>query len=257
MSKVKVCFVVASKHIRGYPTYIKTYVDNINTFYKDSFTLIVDNNSLYIEEDIHFDYTNVKVVTNTSECKFELGAYKFGISYLLENNIVNSYEYFVFTQDTFVLTNYYDFNNLLENNVMACPLVGSSEGHFISDHTSGMSHHAGHKDYDLIKNVISKLNLTETANKLSFCLANSFVLNNSKLVDLLELTRDIKIECKMHSESSERFLAGILYVLNNNINTSVEKKRLEEVFHLIIHSMKNGGSIFLTILQNILTLKQN
>ena len=244
MGKVKVCFVIASKYIRGYPTYIKTYVDNINTFYKDSFTLIVDNNSLYFEEDIHFDYTNVKVVTNTSECKFELGAYKFGINYLLENNIVNSYQYFVFTQDTFVLTNYYDFNNLLENNVMACPLVGSSEGYFIADHTSGMSHYTGHKDYDLIKNVISKLNLTESANKLSFCFASSFVLNNSKLIHLLELTKGIKTECKMHSESSERFLAGILYVLNNNKNDSIEKKRLEEVFHLIINTMKNGGSIF-------------
>jgi hypothetical protein len=129
----------------------------------------------------------------------------------------------------------FDFiNNLLENNIMACPLVGSSEGYFIADHTSGMSHYTGHKDYDLIKNVISKLNLTESADKLSFCLSNSFVLNNSRLIDLLELTKGIKIECKMHSESSERFLAGILYVLNNNINTSVEKKRLEEVFNLLM-----------------------
>jgi hypothetical protein len=133
-----------------------------------------------------------------------------------------------------VLTNYYDFNNLLENSVMACPLVGSSEGCFIADHTSGMSHYTGHKDYELIRNVISNLNLTDSVNKLSFCLANSFVLNKIKLIDLLELTKDIKIECKMHSESSERFLAGILYVLNNNKNDSIEKKRLEEVFHLII-----------------------
>ena len=233
MNEIKLCFVIASRYIRGYPTYIKTYVDNINTFYKDSFILIVDNNSPQFEEDIHFDCTNVKVVTNTSECKFELGAYKFGVGYLLENNIVNSYEYFVFTQDTFVLTNCYDFNNLLENNVMACPLVGSSEGKFAEDFTYGMRCYYGVTDYFLIQHIICNLNLIGVIHKLSFCFANSFVLNKVKLTDFLELTKNIKIVCKIQSEFSERYLTGILYVLNNYMNASIEKIKVDEITHLI------------------------
>lgn len=231
---MKICFVIANKYIRGYNSYMKTYLYNINTFYKDSFILIVDNNSNFFKEDIHIDYENVKVITNTSDSKFELGAYNFGISYLLENNIVNNYDYYVFTQDTFILTKYYDFTELLKNNVMASPIVGSREGCFLHDHTNGIPHHRGHKDYYLIRDVISKLNLIDSADKLTFCLSNSFILNKSKLFDFLELTKNIKIENKMHSESSERFLAGVLYVLNNNMSASIEKKVVEEVMNLLL-----------------------
>ena len=231
MSEFKICFVIANKYVRGYNTYIKTYVENINTFYKECFILIVDNNSNHFEEDIHFDYTNVKILTNVSDSKFELGAYNFGINYLLENNIANSYKYFIFTQDTFVLTKYYDFSNLLENNVMACPLVRSSEGLFFHEHTSGMPAHSNHKDFSLIRDVLSNLNLIDCANKLTFCWANSFVLNNNKLTDFLELTKNIKIDCKIHSECSERYLAGILYHLNNNISSSVEKIILDDFMY--------------------------
>ena len=213
MSEFKICFIIANKYIRGYSTHIKTYVENINTFYKDCFVLIVDNNSNHFKEDITFDYENVLVITNTSECKFELGAYKFGISYLLENKLLNSYEYFVFTQDTFVLTNYYDFNNLLENNIIACPLVGSSEGFFSVDYNCGIGYYRDHKDYSLIKDCISNLNLTHCVDKLSFCFSSSFVLNSSKLIEFLDFTKSINTNCKMHSECTEAYFSWYIICL--------------------------------------------
>jgi hypothetical protein len=132
-----------------------------------------------------------------------------------------------------VLTNYYDFNNLLENSVMACPLVGSSEGKFVEDFTFGMRCHYGVTDYFLIQHIICNLNLIGVVHKLSFCFANSFVLNKVKLIDFLELTKNIKIVCKLQSEFSERYLAGILYVLNNHTNASIEKIKVDEISHLL------------------------
>jgi hypothetical protein len=83
--------------------------------------------------------------------------------------------------------------------------------------------------------------LSNCVDKLSFCFANSFVLNISKLVDFLEFTKNIKTDCKMHSECTERILAGILYVLNNNVNASVEKIKIDDVLHLFAETLNNKG----------------
>ena len=232
MSDNKVCFIIALKYYRNYPTHIKEYVDSINKFYNNSFILIVDNNSTYIE-DIKFEYNNVIIITNTSDSKFEMGAYNFGINYIIENNLTDNYEYYIFTQDTFILHNKYDFNNLLNNNITACPIVGSKQGTFANDLKDCMGHHRGHKSQYLIKYVIMKLQLTESIPDLTFCFANSFVLYKSKLNEFNQLTNYIKITNKTQSESSERFLAGVLYLLNDKKNTSIEDTLVENVFHLI------------------------
>ena len=67
--------------------------------------LIVDNNSPYLEdiENILKKYINLKIIINNSKCKFEIGAYNEGIRYIQNNNLLNNYEYFIFSQDNFVL----------------------------------------------------------------------------------------------------------------------------------------------------------
>jgi hypothetical protein len=235
MTDVSIFFVISLKYYREKPTYIKEYVSNIFKFYPNSFILIVDNNSENIEDinEFFINYSNINIITNTSESKFELGAYNFGINYILENGLNDDYEYFVFTQDTFVIHNKYNFENLLINDVKACPIVGSYPGTFSNDLRDRMGHHTGHKNQYLIKYTIMRLGLVDAIPELTFCLSNSFVLQKNKLFEFSQLTNFIKIKNKVQSESSERFLAGVLYLLNGRKNSSVEKFVVNDFMHLI------------------------
>lgn len=233
---IGIFFIVALKYFRDKPTYIKEYVNNIISFYQNSFVLIVDNNSENIEDikKIFINYCNVNIITNVSESKFELGAYNFGINYVLEKGLNNNYEYFVFTQDTFLIHNKYNFENLLINDVKACPIVGSYPGTFSNDFKDRMGHHAeGHKNQYLIKYTIMRLGLVDVIPELTFCFANSFVLKKDKLIEFSELTNFIKVTNKFQSESSERFLAGVLYLLNGRKNSSIEQFVTNDIMHLI------------------------
>jgi hypothetical protein len=81
-----VCFIISCKYNRNYITYIKYYVDNIIKYYTNYLIIIIDNNSIYIDELIKLfnflNYKNIVILTNNIECKFEIGAYKMGIIYL-------------------------------------------------------------------------------------------------------------------------------------------------------------------------------
>jgi hypothetical protein len=221
----KVCFIIANKYVRNYVSFIEYYVNNIKTFYKDSLVLIVDNNSTYLEEDIiqkleKYSYTDVLLLTNNSECKFELGAYKIGMKYLLDNNLVNNYDYLICTQDTFVLKNKYDFNNLIENNIFACPIKT-----YIDDNCNRY-----HDNYNtnLVQIILNRTNLTNNINELRLCWANSFVLHKSKIEEFLNLTDDLIITQKSHSCDCERFLSAIMYKLNNYKNYTIDNMYTEE-----------------------------
>ena len=220
--EIKVCFVIAFKYFRGYNSHILEYINNINSFYKNAHILIVDNNSTYLQ-DFNFNiYENVTLLINESECKFELGAYKVGIKYILDNNLTNDYEYYIFTQDTFIIHNKYDFSILLNNNTFACPLVGSRPGTFS---------HEMRMDDMYYKHTINQMGIDdENIPNLTFCLATSFVLYKNKLYDFLKMTENIIIYNKHGSCASERFLSGALYLLNNKINA-----KLEDIFYNDIH----------------------
>ena len=200
--EIKVCFVIAFKYFRGYNSHILEYINNIFSFYKNAHILIVDNNSTYLQ-DFNFNiYENVTLLINESECKFELGAYKVGIKYIIHNK--------------------YDFSILLNNNTFACPLVGSRPGTFLGDMMI---------DDMYYKHTINQMGIDdENIPNLTFCLATSFVLYKNKLYDFLKMTENIIIYNKHGSCASERFLSGALYLLNNKINA-----KLEDIFYNDIH----------------------
>lgn len=204
----KLCFVIACKYVRGYESYLPYYIANINNFYPNSLIVLVDNNSHYFE-DIKVKlqkYDNIIYLVNNITCKYEQGAYHVGARYLLDNNITD-YDYIIFSQDTYVLKNKYDFNILINENITAAAF------------------HAG-LDIDAVKqemyyiepvqSVLRSLNLQHSIDKLAMCMWNSFVLHQSKLAEYYSLIRNIVTLTKHESGCTERYMSPILYHLNNN-----------------------------------------
>lgn len=219
-----VCFMIANKYIKNYPSFIDHYVENIQKYYKNSLILIIDNNSNDLE-DIYFRLekyknNNLKILINDSESKFELGAYKFGINYILTNDLLADYDYYIFTQDTFVLKEKFDFHNFIDNSIFACPIKSH-----INDNYNRHSH-----DYEnpFTKTILNKLNLENKINELRLCWANSFVLHKSKIKPFLELVINIITKNKEDACACERFLSPILYKLNNYKNDTLENIYTEE-----------------------------
>jgi hypothetical protein len=205
----RILFVIAHKYYRGYESYLKHYLNNIHSFYKNSYALIVDNNSSYIEdvkEQIK-DIENTELIINDSSQKFELGAYNYGIQYLINKNMINDFDYFVFTQDTFVLKNKYDFNNLTVNNVTACSLTTYYPDKYLSH---------------IWEPILTKLDLCNNLDKMTFCWCVSFILSKSSIRAFHNLTKDAPVTIRVESEATERWLARILYHLNNNVNFNID-----------------------------------
>lgn len=205
-----VCFIISTKYYRNYPSYLKLYVDNITKFYTKSFIIIVDNNSKYIDDikPILSNYNNLVILDNDTSCKFELGAYKVGIQYIINNNISENYEYFIFSQDTFILKNNYNFNNLLTQNIYACPLTTGNHSFWNRTHEVSTIH--------LFQNIIQNINLQNIIQNMPICWCNSFILHKTKIQLFLNITLHINITKRIESELSERYFGAILYILNNN-----------------------------------------
>jgi len=191
-----VCFMITMKYVRGYELHLKTYVDNIQTFYKNSFILIVDNNSLFLEdiEDIFKHYNDINIITNTSESKYEVGGYTFGIKWLIDNNKLN-YDYYVFSQDNFIIQEKYDFNKLVYFNIQACCVVEHIE------HPDPYNLY----DYTKKKNILDKRNISIYSNS-NCCFSCIFVIHKNKIYDLYNYIKDYIIIEKQDSVNSERTL---------------------------------------------------
>jgi hypothetical protein len=119
-----------------------------------------------------------------------------------------------------VLKNKYEFNNLMSKNIFACPI----KSHINDDY----NRHYGSYNEPLVQQVLIKLHLENRINELRLCWANSFALHYSKLPIFLNMTINIITKNKHDACDGERFLAGILYTLNNYKNDTIEDIYTEE-----------------------------
>jgi hypothetical protein len=207
---MKIMFVIAHRYYRQFQSYLKYYVDNIQRFYgNDSYILIVDNNSKYLEDirDILKDYQNLSIIVNDTICKFEIGAYKKGIEYIFENKLLEEFDYFAFTQDNFILKNRFDFNTLKTKNTMACALN-------FSIHTD--------KNYDVYIPLLQNIGIVDALPHMNLCWCSSFILHKSRVMIFYDMTRNILLTNRLDSEAGERYLSAILYKLNNDIVDSID-----------------------------------
>ena len=207
--KNKPVFIIAHKYFRGYESYSEYYVQNIQKFYKDSLIIFVDNNSTHKDDVFNKlkEYKNVVLLDNNIECKFEIGAYQVGLKYLIDNSLVNNYTYIVLTQDTFILKNKVDFNNLHNENVNACTINS-----YIAD---GMLQH-------ISDTVLSNLGLLNNLDKITFCWCCSFIISNVNTFKLYDYFKKIVITNRTQSCAAERYLARILWELNDYRNYDID-----------------------------------
>jgi hypothetical protein len=213
MNDHRVVFIIAHKYYRTFQSFIKYYVDNIQKFYGDrAYIIIVDNQSKYIQDiiDIFQNYERVTILLNTLPCKFEQGAYNVGINFILENNLFHLFDYYVFTQDTFILKNKFDFHLLEEKNTVACsinlykmPVIDYLEQPYVMDY-------------------LEKLEMVDSIGNFDICFCNSFVLHKSMIHRFLLLTKDFVITEKKQQEATERYLGAILFHLNNEVMESID-----------------------------------
>jgi len=205
----KIVFIIAHKYFKGYTSYLKYYISNILNFYENPLILVVDNNSLNKNEifDTIDKNDNIIFIDNQIESKFELGAYQVGINYLIDNKLINEYDYFVFTQDNYIIKNKFDFNTLKINNTHAAPLIG-----WQNDLAK----------MDIVKPVLTNLGLFNRLDETNLCWCNSFVLSKDKVIEFYNYIKDIVITVRHQSEGSERYLGRILFELNNGVNFSID-----------------------------------
>lgn len=205
-------FVIAHKYIKPYQSYIKYYIDNIRAIYSDALIIVVDNNSLRfneIRESLSDKiYADVVFLVNDTECKYELGAYKVGIQYILDKNLPTDGRYIFFSQDNYILKKKVDLESLYSNNILACPFVNC-----VPNWRVALNH-------DDVTSIVKKLNIDYNA--AGFCWCSSFLLHSSLLLEFVELVKDIKITNRLASEASERYLGAITYKFNNYKNDSLD-----------------------------------
>lgn len=206
MSDPSLCFIIACKQYAHYPSYLEFYVDNINRFYPTAKIILVDNNSTYTEIFTRLQQKpNVTVLINTSIGKFEIGAYKFATEYIIQNNL--TYDYYICTQDTFVLVNRYNFNELKEKNIKAASL-----GHFYFHRACGQH-----------IRVLSQLGIYDPAEEFLCCWCASWVCTHENLLTINTLLQNENPIDRNASMETERYMGKILKMLNNNSSHCIER----------------------------------
>jgi hypothetical protein len=200
------CFIIACKCYKTYDSYIPFYVSNINEYYPDAKIILVDNNSVYKDPLLAVkDNPSVTILENTSPSKFELGAYNFAAEYILQNNL--EYDYYICTQDTFVLVNKYDFNTLMQNNIAAASL-----GHFYF-----------HRASSLHIRMLQYLGIYDPAEEFLCCWCSSWVVSHTNLLKIRIMFSSILLTERYHSMETERYMGKILKLLNNNNSYAIEQ----------------------------------
>ena len=246
------CFIIAHRYVRGYTSYIKHYIENIIKFYETPLIIVVDNNSLHKEEvfDSLEKKSNIILLDNNTEHKFEQGAYLVGLNYILNNNLLHHYDYYVFTQDTYILKNKYDFDELEKNNVFACP-ISWGEGNqdlsmgLITPHLINLGLNDMNVEVNYNHHFVDSNSYTEDViNKILHCYCNCYIVSKTKIKELHGYVSKIKITTRYESELCERYFAWVLYKLNEYKNYQIDHNpyRLYECHgNLNLHSDFNHG----------------
>lgn len=205
----KVCFIIAHKYFRGYESYLKLYIKRIFDNYPNALAIVVDNNSVYKDDVFSTIDPNLNVVflDNNIECKFELGAYQVGLAYLLQNNLTQDYSYLIMTQDNFILNKKLDYQDLAQKNIKACTIN---------------SYYQDEACADVCNPVLDRLGMNNNLDKITFCWCSSFIISSQNSGKLHDILKTIVQRVRWDSCGAERYLARILWELNDFSNYDLD-----------------------------------
>jgi hypothetical protein len=205
----KVCFIIAHKYFRGYPSYLKLYTERIFEYYPEALVIVVDNNSTYKDEVFETidSRLNVVFLDNNIQSKFELGAYQVGLHYLIANQLIHKYSYINFTQDNFILNKGLDYKALRDLNIKACPIN--------SYYPDGACREVWYP-------VLENLGMNNNLDKITFCWCSSFIIDSVHAEELYRILKTIVQQTRLDSEGAERYLARILWELNGYSNFDLD-----------------------------------
>lgn len=235
-TEYRLVFIIAHKFIRGYQSYTKHYIETINRLYEGALIIVVDNNSLNKDDvfDTLKEFTNVILLDNDIACKFEIGAYQIGLKYLIDYGLMSNFDYCICTQDNFILKNKYDFNELKEKDITACPING---------------YYPDGSTMEVVVEVLTKLGLYDNMDKIDFCWCNSFVINTRHIEQLYGYFKQIVITVRAQSCASERYLARILWELNGrkscgDIDGNIQQLKDKHYYCWTVNLLENQTSFF-------------
>jgi hypothetical protein len=223
------CFILAHKYIRGYTSFIQLYINNIRAFYGvQALILVVDNQSAGLEDVFPPNNTHdsqVIILQNDGQINgfYDVGAYIFGLKWLIKQGRFRDYEYFVFSQDTYINIQPLDFGGLVQAELWACPVVSCFPGQ-----NSLANQHPHCAD---VRTILEGLRpRTAEGGKTLYdyrvdaplCFANTFLVHQSRIFELYYYIKDFCLIYKPHMEIYERVLPCILCDLNEGRSAALD-----------------------------------
>jgi hypothetical protein len=236
LSDPRICFIISHIYFGNSKSYLEHFVDNIFNFYPDSKVILVDNGSTDFStiESTKNKFSQIVILENYTNHKFELGAYKRGFDYLMDEDLINTFDYYVCTQDTYILKNRYDFRELVgakyspyNQQVYACPISWGFGYQDFSTHTPpwlSLLNLLGEfeNNYNPL-NTYSDFDWGYKTKKALHCYCTCFVVHKSRTSALYNYLKRLYINTRFQSECGERFMAHVLLKLNGGINYQIDK----------------------------------
>ena len=222
----KLCFILANNYVKTSIPIIQQQLDTIRNWYANSFIIISINeadkpDSLDEIYKTFMNYTNLIILSNTSDHKDDLGAFYIAINWLMDtNNLV--FKSYIFMQNNLVLEHKFNFDVLQKYDIKCCRFRNHWE------HMNNISYAEQHNRhlYKNIPDILKTLNIKNKELIMNICCNFNCIINDENILKFYEYIKLCKITNKYDYEVYERVMGYILdeiYVNNYNIYETIEE----------------------------------
>ena len=219
----KLCFILANNYMKTSIPIIQQQLDTIRNWYANSFIIISINDADNLDEiyKTFMNYTNLIILSNTSDHKYELGAFYIAINWLIDtNNLV--FKNYIFMQNNLVLQHKYNFDVLQKYDIKCCRFFPHFENINCISYAEKHNRHL----YKNIPDILKTLNIKNEANMINICCNFNCIINDENILKFYEYIKLCKITNKYDYEVYERVMGYILdeiCICDYNFNETIEE----------------------------------